>query len=492
MRQIRTLITVTIALVLVFGLLRSWRNAQATILNPLLPKTHDGSPTLNQSDTSRLPVSQDPITGESYNWTGLDSVLSSFLSRPILSYQDSVFANSKTCPTEGVNYDRNAVRGSAEEWKNLNSSKILEWRENISRYLFEKKKDSQSMSRDHEKKGTGIVMAAGDLAAIIRARTNIRLLKSYNCTLPVEIFHFSSELSDQDKKLLEDFSKPSGSENSMSVTLKTVEGVEKGNGWKQFQIKPASIQQSSFSSILYLDTDSYLLRNPTYIFEGKQWKETGLLLWPDYTKSHPTNPLWRFLGQECRDEYEGESGQIFIDRAKHQDVLWLVEYFGQNHETFYGFMGGDRDSFRAAALLLGKPWAVPRRLNAVAGVKLENKEDKESEGGGHTMLQSDLDGKWLFVHANLIKHSTFSQRPLWSRIHRAKEDVLKEGSTDKDWVENSKVGEGVRVFVGSNPRLVTEMNTFKGYDAEKVVVEDWDSYEELRGFEERWRKFGGA
>ena len=161
-----------------------------------------------------------------------------------------------------------------------------------------------------------------------------------------------------------------------------MEGITKGNGWKAFEIKGAAIQQSSFDDIIYLDTDSYLLQNPEVLFDSKSWKETGILLWPDYSKSNAANPLWRLVGQQCRNEYEGESGQIVISRSGHQDVLWLVEYFAIHYGEFYGFMGGDRDSFRAAALLLGKKWKGPGRLNAAAGVELQD----NSTGGGHTML----------------------------------------------------------------------------------------------------------
>jgi alpha 1,2-mannosyltransferase len=190
-------------------------------------------------------------------------------------------------------------------------------------------------------------------------------MQSYNCSLPVKIFHFSSEISKDKRTLLENLSHISG--EGSEVTVRLVEGLSKGYNWKAFHIKGAAIQQSSFNEILYLDTDSYPLRHPDDFFESKWWENTGLLLWPDFTKSHATNPLWRLLGIPCRNEFEGESGQIFVSRSRHQDLLWLVEYFALHHDKFYSFMGGDRDSFCAAALLLGKPWHGPGRLIAAAG-----------------------------------------------------------------------------------------------------------------------------
>lgn len=430
----------------------------------------------------------------------LDHVVQELIQRPILTYDESVRLNVKTCPTDGVNFDAGAVQENEQKWKDIPSTQISDWRHEIAAHLDSKHREEQekinsglSVSKSgYEKRG--IVMAAGDRDAVIRARTNIRFLRSYNCTLPVEIFHFSSELSASDKDLLSDLSHLEASEGyahsdqDMRVTVRLVEGIEKGNGWKAFQIKGAAIQQSSFDEILYLDTDSYLLRNPESLFESKHWKETGLLLWPDYTKSHPTNPLWRLLGQQCRNEYEGESGQILISRSRHQELLWLVEYFAVHHDEFYGFMGGDRDSFRAAALLLGMEWRGPGRLNAAAGVQLPD----NISGGGHTMLQADPEGRWMFVHANLIKHARFP-RPLWERIHRVGDDKYKGtstyGSVDPP---NDQLGNGVKLHVDSTPRMVTTMETFEGYNRSLVVVEGWDTYEELRGFEEKWFGFGGV
>ncbi len=440
-------------------------------------------------------------SSEFYDGQGID-VVQQFLQRPILSYDASVKLNSKTCLTEGVNFDEGTVKEQEGKWSRITPSKISSWRKDIAAHLYRKRIETQREKRKDARNGEGtdltkergIVMAAGDSSSVNRARTNIRFLRSYNCTLPVEVFHFRNEISGSDKSLLEELSLPAhhsgekeDGQGSMKVTVREVEGVRKENLWKEFQVKGAAIQQSSFDEILYLDTDSYLLRNPEYLFESKQWQETSLMLWPDYTKSHPTNPLWRLTGQPCRDEYEGESGQILISRSLHQDLLWLVEYFAMHHRTYYGFMGGDRDSFRAAALLLGKKWTGPGRLNAAAGVVLKD----YAQGGGHTMLQSDPEGKWTFVHANLIKHASFS-RPLWSRIHRVANDKFAAGTTYGN-IEppNDRLGDGVKLRVTYTPMMSSIMSAFEGYGDEVVSVEDWDSYEELKGFEEKWFEFGG-
>lgn len=438
----------------------------------------------------------------------LGQVLQDLVNAPLLSYEESVKLSSATCPTEGVNFDAGAVNGNAQKWSEIPITKISDWRHDIAAHLEMRERVEQEREAAGVQEGTGrgIVMAAGNRDAVIRAGVNIRFLRSYNCSLDVEIFHFEGELDEGDKTLLLGlaqipvFDADGKNVSDVKVTVRTVADIKKGSGWKAFEIKAAAIQQSSFDEILYLDTDSYLLRNPEYLFEGKHFEDTGLLLWPDYTKSHPSNPLWRILGQPCRNEYEGESGQIVVSRSQHQDVLWLAEYFALHHTDFYGFMGGDRDSFRAAALLLGKRWSGPGRLNAAAGVVLKGSGKLNTAagvvtqgkpGGGHTMLQADPEGRWTFVHANLIKHGKFPT-PLWHRIQRAANDKFAEGTTYGNISPpNDKLGDGVKLRVDQAPKLITTMETFDGYDEGLVVMEEWDTYEELKGFEEKWFRFGG-
>jgi alpha 1,2-mannosyltransferase len=439
------------------------------------------------SNTTLQPQAEETIWGEERR-KKLEAHLEKFLKSPILSYEEALELNSKTCPTEGINNDKNSVNDNSQQWSEIPSSRISEWRQDIVAYLRKRQEEELSAANNRQITSRGIVMAVGDRSAAVRARTIIRLLQSYSCTLPVEVFHFLNELTAADQDLLKDLSQLEEGQEGTNVTFRLIDGLQKeSNLWKSFHIKGAAIQQSSFDEVLYLDTDSYPLRDPNYLFEGENWKATGLLLWPDYTKSHPKNPLWRLLGQNCRNEYEGESGQILISRSRHQDLMWLVEYFAINNFVYYGFMGGDRDSFRAAALLLGKTWAGPGRLIAAAGVLVEGNPG----GGGHTMLQADPEGEWMFVHGNLLKHTPF-QRPLWSSIHHAANDKYAAGTTYGNIdPPNDRIGDGVKLVVAPWPNMATEMSAIDGYDNTTVVVESWNTYEYLNGFEEKWFGLGG-
>jgi alpha 1,2-mannosyltransferase len=56
-----------------------------------------------------LPTGAENYSGETQESQRKD-VVQEFLQRPILSYAESLKLNSKTCPTEGVNFDEGAIK----------------------------------------------------------------------------------------------------------------------------------------------------------------------------------------------------------------------------------------------------------------------------------------------------------------------------------------------------------------------------------------------
>ncbi|POY72267.1 hypothetical protein BMF94_4701 [Rhodotorula taiwanensis] len=125
------------------------------------------------------------------------------------------------------------------------------------------------------------------------------------------------------------------------------------------------------------------------------------MMWPDYWRTQPDNPIWAIIGVPCRDEWEMEAGQILIDKAKHLDALLLAEWM-MDRERFsywFNFSDGDKDMFRFAFLALRKRWAVPGRYVSVGALP----RDTMSGFCGLTMLQNDHVGRPMFVHYNLLK-----------------------------------------------------------------------------------------
>ena len=51
---------------------------------------------------------------------------------------------------------------------------------------------------------------------------------------------------------------------------------------ESYMSKPYSIAYSHFDEILFLDSDNFPLRDPTYLFETDAYKATGSIFWKDF------------------------------------------------------------------------------------------------------------------------------------------------------------------------------------------------------------------
>jgi alpha 1,2-mannosyltransferase len=388
---------------------------------------------------------------------------------PLLSYEASLKLNNATCPLSGYNYDRASLHANYQRWASYTDKEIAAFRKSLVKGMRDMAGQTDQMpeallayrwteaQRSQKLIGRGLVFSAGDADALRRVLLNIKILREHGCTLPAEVFSHPWEAESLPQDIKDELL-------GLNVLLRAVTGgLEKSDEWKDFRIKPLAILQSSFEHVLWLDSDSFALRDPTHLFDSAHYRDYGLLLWPDFTKSQPRNVIWRILGFACRPEHEGESGQILIDKNAHRATLQLATWFAttnaDDQKLWYSHFGGDRDSFRISAVILGLPFRGPKRLVSVAGQEvlsqplasaiLPDDDDKSGElmpadvkesfviqssmrdlhAAGHTMLQYDFDGQPLFVHANLIKHRTLPRdQRIWSVITRLKDDRIPGGS----------------------------------------------------------------
>lgn len=80
------------------------------------------------------------------------------------------------------------------------------------------------------------------------------------------------------------------------------------------------------------DSDSIPTRDPEYMFDSPNYLRLGIFATPDYWKTSANNPMWAIMGVKCRNEWEMETGQMFIDKKLHLDVFLLVKYMLERHE----------------------------------------------------------------------------------------------------------------------------------------------------------------
>ncbi|KAJ3087153.1 hypothetical protein HK102_011705 [Quaeritorhiza haematococci] len=129
----------------------------------------------------------------------------------------------------------------------------------------------------------------------------------------IEIFYLDDELSPKEREGLVALGKKvyvtDLTDERLPFPIKRIDN-------RQFQTKPASILNSRFKQVLFLDADCYLAGDPRNLFELDVFKQTGVLMWPDYWKTQSRNAIWEVLEVDCRDEFEVESGQIMFDKEK--------------------------------------------------------------------------------------------------------------------------------------------------------------------------------
>jgi hypothetical protein len=232
--------------------------------------------------------------------------------------------------------------------------------------------------------GRGIVICAGGVRYFLCAWVCINMLRKQGCTLPVELWYLNdAEMNDAMRTLIE----------ALGVTCINAEEVRKLypsrilNGW---EIKAFALLHTGFREVLLLDADNVPIVDPAFLFETKQFEDTGAIFWPDFGRLAPSRSIWGLTGVTYRDEPEFESGQIVLDKARCFRPLSLAMWFNEYSDFWYRHIHGDKETFHMAWRRLDAPYSMPERdIHALES----------------TMCQHDFDGRRVFQHRNLAKWS---------------------------------------------------------------------------------------
>ncbi|KAL7412809.1 mannosyltransferase putative-domain-containing protein [Mrakia frigida] len=454
------------------------------------------------SDSSPMSGSPDPRPLLSFpTHPPLRTRLEAFLRRPTLSYEQALEHNVKLCPLEihdrQVNPDQ--LKGEREGWKTLTVEEIGRRRRSLVNGLSKVEEGGKQVVAGMEIEGggagaggRGIVVAGGNQDTTARILTLLRILRStrLNSTLPVQVFHFKGEITAENER---DEIRLLGGE------LFEFEGEEKEAGvWKNFQIKALAILQSTFSEVLYLDSDNLPLQDPAVLFDSPLYTDGGrAVFWPDLNKDHPENAIFRVLGEECRhEEWQIDSGQMLIDKRGNQGLnlaaLHIAAIMQQDYRFWFSLSGGDKDTFRYAFHILDIPFAAsPTWLSSMGSLNpFEN-----NRFCGHSMLQYSLPTlpptplKPLFIHANLLKHTASLPRgSVFSHIKSIRPSI-------KTTPEGKREGlDGARgwVYQGPGRGMCVDLEWVGGEEGESgkdgVETKEWEGAKE---FEDLFWEMGG-
>lgn len=388
------------------------------------------------------------------------SRIDALLSTPIPSYAESAKRQRKLCPTSHEQSNQDQINGEGDFWREVTTSYLHSKRLRVAAGLRERlgfDEDWKEQALDggaweslFGDGGRGIVMTGGNGDTAKRISTTLRVLRNrLGCELPVEIFAYPDEQGLGG--LREEIEELGG------VSVREIEAEREDGVWKreysrpgatppplspqpmltfpprraEFQLKGEAIARSSFTDLLYLDSDNIPLRDPTYLFASPAFREHGYVLWPDFSKDSADNPIWRLTDSDCNpDQWQAESGQVLVSKTARGGMnlaaLLVAWEMNADIDFWYKLSGGDKDTFRYAAMFLGIDYTAVETYPASVGAVVPVHE-------GHTfcgiaMLQHGLTAdEWqlpdvqdklrpgfeppkqpppLFMHANLLKHSS--------------------------------------------------------------------------------------
>jgi alpha 1,2-mannosyltransferase len=338
-------------------------------------------------------------------------------------------------------------------------------------------------------RGRGIVLLAGNKRTLQRTKVILSALVRLNSTVPVEVHYYDKELDDDKKGQLTRiyphivFNDLAGDHNIMSVGFNPL--------FINYQLKTAALLNSRWAEPMLLDSDNIPVIDPAELWASPTYKEFGTVFWPDIARTRPRNPAWALTNTPCRmDEYELESGQLLVDKARFWYHVQLAARMNNDPDRYYDdFLLGDKDTFRFAWLALKTRYGRPRRWLTSIGTKFGGDGASWSGYCGHTFAQHHPDdGRVAFLHGGLLKTMP-DEAMRWHRDHEG--GVFrwyKRASTDQDpsrlvnveivWQNNEHVPD---LPPDTGAQLCTEMHDIEARDAEEI----------LPGFEDIFREIGG-
>ena len=228
----------------------------------------------------------------------------------------------------------------------------------------------------------GIVICAGGHRLFTNAWVCLRMLRHFDCRLPVQFWYLGEQEMDGTMRGL---AAKYGAECVDARKVAERHPVRTLNGW---ELKPFAIIHSPFQEVMLLDADNVPIRDPTYLFQTDEYQQHGAIFWPDFSRLESFRGIWEACQVEYRDEPEFESGQVVVDKSRCWEALNLAMHYNEHSDFYYLHIHGDKETFHLAFLRTEKSFAMPSRgIDALDA----------------TMCQHDFDGNRVFQHRNMDK-----------------------------------------------------------------------------------------
>lgn len=227
--------------------------------------------------------------------------------------------------------------------------------------------------------GRGIVICGGGIRLFTSAWVCINMLRKLGCELPVQLWYLGEQEMDERMKAIV---QPLGVECVDALEIRKQIPARILNGW---ELKAYALLHNPFKEVLLLDADNVPVANPEYLFETKEFKETGAIFWPDLGRLQKERMIWKLCGVPYRDEPEFESGQILVNKEHCWSALNLALWYNEHSDFYYKHIHGDKETFHLAFRKMETGYSMPTHpVQLKAG----------------TMYQHDFEGSLIFQHRN--------------------------------------------------------------------------------------------
>lgn len=234
-------------------------------------------------------------------------------------------------------------------------------------------------------RGRGLVFCAGGRRHFTNLWVNLSLIRRVlGSALPAEVWHFGpQEMTPRMRALLERFDVRVVDGSAQAAALP--DGPDRG-----FALKTIAVQWSSFEEILFLDTESHPVRDPSFLFEEPSYRWTGAVFWPgpEVFRTNPRDVCWRLWGLPMGVEWEWETGQMVLHKPSCWRALELAAHLNFRFRDYYRMVHGDKVTYQAAWRALAQPhamtWKAARHVVRPGGLRM--------------VEQHDFQGRLLFQH----------------------------------------------------------------------------------------------
>jgi alpha 1,2-mannosyltransferase len=272
----------------------------------------------------------------------------------------------------------------------------------------------EKMTNKKSKPTRGIILI-GYPRAMPGVYAIIRLLRFLGCVLPIEIWIHPKEMSIS-HSIISHLDQKENKNIFGSIKICT---MEKNSQMKHFNSKIYAIYHTKFDQVLFLDSDNIPAKDPTFLFDSKEFQLYGSIFWPDFWfplntpfNLHKQSPLWNLINFSfIENMFEQESGQLLIDRIKNQKALNRLMFYTTQQPFLINSLAlvyGDKDLFRLAWASTKTPFYFIQHLLMIGGkVPFGNTQSNTSPDDkknvffcGTSMIQRDPQGEIVFLHRN--------------------------------------------------------------------------------------------